>query len=72
MANISRAMANKEISRRLFFKLGQCIRMLTEEDIIFLSENIKEGIISNDSDYIDDFRGLGLMYMPIQKGLSYS
>lgn len=71
LANISRAMANKEISRRLFFKLGQCIRMLTEEDIIFLSENIKEGIISNDSDYIDDFRGLGLMY-EVDGGYAYS
>lgn len=62
LANISRALANKEINRRLFFKLGQCIRMLTEEDIIFLRDNIKEGIINSDSDYIDDFRGLGLMY----------
>lgn len=42
--------------------LGQCIRMLTEEDIIFLRDNIKEGRINSDSDYMDDFRGLGLMY----------
>lgn len=45
--------------------------MLTEEDIIFLRENIKEGIISSDSDYIDDFRGLGLMY-EVDGGYAYS
>ena len=36
--------------------------MLTEEDLLFLKENVKEGTISGESDYIDDFRGLGLMY----------
>ena len=62
LANISRAFAKHEIDKRLFFKLGQCIRMLTEEDLLFLRENIKDGIVSGESDYIDDFRGLGLMY----------
>lgn len=62
LSNISRAFAKHEIDKRLFFKLGQCIRMLTEEDLLFLRENVKEGIISGEGDYVDDFRGLGLMY----------
>ncbi len=71
LANISRAFAKHDIDRRLFFKLGQCIRMLTEEDLLFLKENVKEGTISGESDYIDDFRGLGLMY-EVDGGFSYS
>lgn len=71
LANISRAFAKHEIDKRLFFKLGQCIRMLTEEDLLFLRENVKEGTISGESDYIDDFRGLGLMY-EVDGGFSYS
>lgn len=71
LANISRSFAKHEIDKRLFFKLGQCIRMLTEEDLLFLRENIKEGTISGESDYIDDFRGLGLMY-EVDGGFHYS
>lgn len=71
LANISRAFAKHEIDRRLFFKLGQCIRMLTEEDLLFLRENVKEGVIGGESDYVDDFRGLGLMY-EVEGGFSYS
>lgn len=71
LANISRAFAKHEIDKRLFFKLGQCIRMLTEEDLLFLCENIKEGIIGESDDYIDDFRGLGLMY-EVNAGFAYS
>lgn len=71
LANISRAFAQHEIDKRLFFKLGQCIRMLTEEDLLFLRENIKEGTISGENDYIDDFMGLGLMYN-VDGGFHYS
>ncbi|OUQ22673.1 hypothetical protein B5E77_16465 [Lachnoclostridium sp. An131] len=71
LSNISRALAKHEIDKRLFFKLGQCIRMLTEEDLLFLRENVKEGIISGEGDYIDDFRGLGLMY-EVDTGFAYS
>lgn len=71
LANVSRAFAKHEIDKRLFFKLGQCIRMLTEEDLLFLRENVKEGTIDGESDYVDDFRGLGLMY-EVEGGFSYS
>ena len=43
LANISRAFAKHEIDKRLFFKLGQRIRMFTEEDLLFLRENVKKG-----------------------------
>lgn len=71
LANISRAFAKHEIDKRAFFKLGQCIRMLTEEDLLFLRENVKDGTIGGESDYVDDFRGLGLMY-EVEGGFSYS
>lgn len=71
LANISRAFAKHEIDKRLFFKLGQCIRMLTEEDLLFLRENVKEGIASGEGDYVDDFRGVGLMY-EVDAGFAYS
>ena len=71
LANVSRAFAKHEIDKRVFFKLGQCIRILTEEDLLFLRENVKEGIISGESDYVDDYRGLGLMY-EADGGFAYS
>lgn len=71
LANISKAFAKHEIDKRLFFKLGQCIRMLTEEDLLFLKKNVTERTISVDSDYIDDFRGQGLMY-EVDAGFAYS
>lgn len=71
LANISRAFAKHEIDKRLFFKLGQCIKILTEEDLLFLRENVKVGTISGEGDYVDDFRGLGLMY-EVEGGFSYS
>lgn len=71
LANISRAFANHEIDKRLFFKLGQCIRMLTEEDLMFLKTNVTEGTVSGAGDYVDDFRGQGLMY-EVDAGFAYS
>lgn len=70
LANISRAFAKQEIDKSVLFKLGQCIRMLTEEDLLFLSKNVREGTIV-DGDYVDDFRGLGLMY-EVDGGFAYS
>ena len=70
LANVSRALAKHEIDKRVFFKLGQCIRMLTEEDLLFLGQNIREGIIL-DIEYVDDFRGIGLMY-EVDAGFAYS
>lgn len=71
LANISRAFAKDAIDKREFFKLGQCLRMLTEEDLMFLKKNIKEGTVSGAGDYVDDFRGVGLMY-EVDGGFAYS
>lgn len=71
LANISRAFAKQEIDKRLFFKLGQCIRMLTEEDLLFLKHSVTKGTVSGNGDYVDDFRGQGLMY-EVDAGFAYS
>ena len=70
LANVSRAFVKESIDRNTFFKLGQCIRLLTDEDLIFLKENVKMGVIS-DGAYIDDFRGQGLMY-DVDGGFAYT
>ena len=41
------------------------------EDLLFLQENVKEGTIGGNGDYVDDFRGLGLMY-EVDAGFAYS
>ena len=51
--------------------MAQCLRMLTEEDLLFLKENINDGIVTEDGEYIDDFRGLGLIY-EVDGGFAYS
>lgn len=71
IANISRAFVNKFINKAQFFKLAHCIRMLTEEDLLFLASNVCESIISEEAEYLDDFRGLGLMY-EANGGFAYS
>lgn len=71
LANISRAFVDCQINKREFFKLAQCLRMLTEEDLLFLKENINGGIVTEDGEYIDDFRGLGLIY-EVDGGFAYS
>ena len=71
LANISRAFADYQIKKREFFKLAQCVRMLTEEDLLFLKENISDEIVTEDGEYIDDFRGLGLLY-EVDGGFAYS
>lgn len=71
LANIFRAFAKHEIDKRLFLKLGQCIRMLTEEEHMFLKMNVTEGTVSGVGDYVDEFRGQGLMY-ELDAGFAYS
>ena len=71
LANISRAFANKDLDLRSFFKLSQCIRMLTEEDLLLLKNTISTGIIDGNNDYIDDFRSQGLIY-EVEGGFAYS
>lgn len=71
LANISRALVNYKINKKTFFKLAQCIRMLIEEDLLFLKENVKEGPIHSTDESIADFAGLGLVYES-EIGLSYS
>lgn len=73
LACITRALLSepRQIDTRKFFQLSRCIRTLTEEDLSFLSENIKEGNVSRDEDYIEDFRALGLLY-ETNDGFSYS
>lgn len=68
---IARALLDKQIDTRKFFQLSRCIRNLTEEDLLFLSERIESGNISRDKDYIDDYRALGLLY-ETDEGFSYS
>lgn len=45
--------------------------MLTEEEFLLLKENIGDEIVTEDGEYIDDFRGLGLMY-EVDGGFAYS
>lgn len=73
LACITRALLSnpRQIDTKKFFQLSRCVRTLTEEDLSFLGENIKEGNISRDKDYIDDYRALGLLY-ETKDGFSYS
>ena len=71
LACLARALLSKQIDTRKFFQLSRCIRNLTEEDLLFLSERIELGNISRDEDYVDDYRALGLLY-ETDEGFSYS
>lgn len=68
---ITRALLSKQIDTQKFFQLSRCIRNLTEEDLLFLSENIDTGNVSRNEDYIEDYRALGLLY-ETDEGFSYS
>ena len=68
---LARALLSKQIDTQKFFQLSRCIRNLTEEDLLFLSERIEPGNISRDEDYVDDYRALGLIY-ETDEGFSYS
>ena len=71
IANLSRALANRLIDKNCFFKLCQCIRILTDEDLLLLKKYIPKDIINDDEMYIDDFRGVGLLY-EVDGGFAYS
>lgn len=66
LACLSRALMNEftadpKMNTKMYFKLAQCIRNLTEEDLLFLKKRIDVGLITEDADYIDDFVALGLL-----------
>lgn len=71
LACLARAVLAKFISSREFFKFAHCIRNLTDEDLQFLKTQVKTGVISSDEEYIDDFRGLGLM-KDVDGGFAYT
>ncbi len=73
-ANLTRAALNENIDRKRFFKLCNCVRNLTEEDLLFLIEDIQKintSTINEDRDNIDDFRAVGLL-KEVEGGFSYS
>ena len=73
-ANLTRAALNEYITRNKFFKLCKCIDHLTEEDLIFLTEDIQKTgntTIKEDRDNIDDFRAVGLM-VEVEGGFAYT
>ena len=73
LACLARAVLAKSISSREFFKFAHCIRNLTDEDLQFLKTHVKEkqSVIFGDDEYIDDFRGLGLM-KDVDGGFAYT
>ena len=46
IASLTRALLSKQIDTQKFFQLSRCIRNLTEEDLLFLSENIDQRNVS--------------------------
>ena len=73
-ANLTRAALNGMITRDKFFKLCNCVRSLTEEDLLFFSEHIQRirtSTIEDDEGYIDDFRAVGLM-KEVEGGFAYT
>lgn len=61
ISNLTRACCQHLIDRSKFFKLSQCIIRLTDEDLIFLCNNISGKKVETDEEYIDDFRNCGLL-----------
>ena len=73
-ANLTRAAINGHITRDHFFKLSNCVRMLTDEDLIFFEGHIQKqgtGTIKDDYDFIDDYRSVGLL-KEVKDGFSYT
>lgn len=71
LACLTRALTSRAIDTKKYFKLCQCIRNLTEEDLLFLKSHISQNIITTDEDYIDDFRALGLL-KDVDDGFAYT
>ena len=71
VSNLTRACCMGNISVSKFFKLSQCIVGLTDEDLMFLCENIGPKTIDTDEEYIDDFRNCGLL-KEVEGGFVYT
>lgn len=74
IANLTRAVIADYLDINKFFKLCNCVRILTEEDLKFLETDIPQRInqiITKDRDNIDDLRSVGLLY-EVDGGFSYS
>lgn len=71
VSNLTRACCMGNISVSKFFKLSQCIVRLTDEDLIFLCDNISPKTIDTDEEYIDDFRNCGLL-KEVEGGFVYT
>ena len=73
-ANLTRAAIDGYINRAQFFKLCNCVRNLTDEDLEYLAIDIQKrwtSTITEDNGLIDDFRAVGLM-KEVNEGFSYS
>lgn len=73
-ANLTRAALNGHITRNQFFKLSNCVRSLTDEDLLFFEGHIQKlgtGTITDDYDFIDDYRSVGLL-KEVKDGFSYT
>jgi hypothetical protein len=71
LANLTRALLNNEIDSNLYFKLGKCIINLTEEDLKYIESHITTELITNDEDYIDDYRSASLL-KEVDGGFEYT
>ena len=61
LANISRAFANGLVDINEFFKVAQSITNLTEEDLLFIANNITEEVVSNKNEYCEEYQAAGVM-----------
>lgn len=71
LVNLTRAIINGLIDTNKYFKLCNCVLNLTEEDLLFLQNDIGEKVINDDKEYIDDFRSVGILY-EVNGGYAYS
>lgn len=73
-ANLTRAAIGGYIDRAQLFKLCNCIKNLTDEDLVYLAEDIQKrgtSTITEDTALIDDYRAVGLL-KEVNEGFSYS
>lgn len=71
ISNLTRAYCLGKIDLYKYFKLTQCIIRLTDEDLIFLCDNISSKHIDTDEDYIDDFRNCGYKIIRVNHAAIY-
>ncbi|WP_304533336.1 hypothetical protein [Faecalibaculum rodentium] len=71
IANLTRALIASQITKEDFFKLGRCVGQLSDEDLHTLEKEIRNKKVIVDTEYIEEFTGLGLMY-PVAGGSSFS